>query len=871
MASVTDLLLALGSPDPAVRGPAEAAVNNAKDSDLATFMTTMLQEFRDEAKPSFARNMAGTLLKNAVAPSFREVAARRALEERWRALPAEVRQQVKNEVLGTLGSPSRDVRTVASNIIGSLARIELPSGEWPQLTRILVDAANSPAEQHQEAALTAIGYICEEGKDHEEVEEALKPSTTEILSAILKCMQSTNEDVKFSATNALCNAMEYVHDNMEVQEQRAYLVTALCATAKSSTSSRTRERAMESLVKVAEIYYSTLPEYISQLHEITTNAIFHDEESVGLQAIQFWISICEVERDMKEDGEVGQSLNYSGQGLTFLVDICKELLVRQEEGQTEDDWNLSVAGGKLLQSLAEAVGAPVQGPVMQFVYAKINSTSWREREAAVMAFGCIIGVQDDAGQEAIQDTVAQAVPGLLEYLRDSNEMVADTSAWVLALVCENFVDVFLSNPDQLQRLMNDVGPMIGGANPQMGVRACHIVNNIALSYEEEENQPSNEISRYYGDLVDVLLHAIDHGSTPEFKSAAQETLNALVDAAANDCRDAYLAKLPTQLLQRMGAQLAALQQSPGGENMEAETMMGLLCGALSALARKLDQAFMPFMDNSMQALITLLNLPTEYVQEEALVAIGSIAYVAKENMAPYLPQVVPYVLRSLQAFDEPDSIYGVVAAVGDLSLSCRQSLLPFESGIMNTLYNNLVNPEVDRELKASFLSCFSDFVLNVLAGERFQPYMPTLMPLVHELFQASCQIDIRGDPDGEEYVMSLWESTASFYSSITQCFKNDAVGSLAPYLANMLGFALHAANNANEFEETQMAALMVIGDMASVLRHAPDPQLRQQAKLALVTPAVNTVLQQATQNASSDDNAKQLRWIRNQLTNLDRS
>lgn len=870
MATITDLLMALGSPDPSVRVPAETAVNNAKDSDLATFMTTMLQEFRDESKPSFARTMAGTLLKNAVAPSFREVAARHALEVRWRALPAEVRQQIKNEVLGTLGSPNRDVRTMVANIVGSLARIELPSGEWPQLIRTLVDAANSPAEQHQEAALTAIGYICEEGKDHEEVEQALKPSTTEILSVNLKCMQSLNEDVMFAATNAMCNAMECIQHNMEVPEQRACLITALCATAKSSTTSRTRERAMESLVKVAEIYYSVLPEFIGQLHEITTSAIFNDEEAVGLQAIQFWISICEVERDMKEDGDVSQCLNYATQGLSFLVDICKQLLVRQEDGQTEDDWNLSVAAGKLLQSLAEAVGTPVQAPVMQFVYEKINSQSWREREAAVMAFGCIIGVQDAAGQEAIQDTVAQSVPGLLEYLRDSNEMVADTSAWVLALVCENFVDVFLSSPEQLQRLMNDVGPMIGGTNPRMGVRACHIVNNIALSYEDDEDKATNEISRFYGDLVDVLLHAIDNGSTPEFKSSAQETLNALVDAAANDCRDAYLSALPPLLLQRMGKQLSTLQQ-PEGDKMEAETMMDLLCGALSALARKLDQSFMPSMDNSMQALIHLLNLPSEFVQEEALVAIGSIAYVAKENMAPYLPQVVPYVLRSLQAFDEPDSIYGVVAAVGDLSLSCRQSLLPFESDIMNTLYNNLINPEVDRELKCSFLGCFSDFVLNVLGGERFEPYMPTLLPLVDQLFQASCQIDIRGDPDSEEYVMRLWESTASFYSSITQCFKNTAVGSLAPYLANMLNFALHAAANSTEVDETEMAALMVIGDMASVLRHAPNPQLRQQAKLALLTPAVNTVLQQALQNASSDENAKQVRWIRNQLTNLERS
>ncbi|KAK7198834.1 importin beta-1 subunit [Novymonas esmeraldas] len=870
MANVTDLLMNLGSSDPSIRAPAEAAVQNAKEADLASFMTTMLHELRDESKPSFARNMAGTLLKNAVAPSFREVAARHALEERWRALPAEVRQQIKNEVLGTLGSPNRDVRTVTANIIGSLARSELPAGEWPQLMGILVGAAQSASEQHQEAALTAIGYVCEEGRDHEEVEEALKPSTTDLLSAILQCMASKNEDVKFSATNALCNAMEYIHDNMDIPQQRSYLVTALCETAESCATARTRERAMESLVKVAELYYSTLPEYIQRLHIITTNAITNDNEAVGLQAVQFWISICEVERDMKEDGDTQSCLNYSAQGLTLLVGICHELLVRQEEDQTEDDWNLSVAGGKLLQSLAEAVGGPIQRPVMEFVYANINSAEWRRREAAVMAFGCIIGVQESAAQVAIQDTVAQAVPGLMEYLRDSNEMVADTSAWVLALVCEGFVDIFLDAPALLQQLMMNVGPMISGNNTRMGVRACHIVNNIALAYEDEEDQQTNELSRFYGDLVTVLLHAIDNGSTNDLKSAAQETLNALVDAAANDSCSACLAQLPQELLVRMDRQLNALHVSKG-ENIEAEAMMGLLCGALSALARKLGQSFIPFLDASMQALIRVLELPTDYVQQEALVAIGSIAYVAKEGLAPYLAKVIPHVLRYLQAFDEPDSIYGVVAAVGDLSLSCRLSLLPFQSEIMNTLYMNLTNTEVDRELKCSFLSCFSDFILNVLGSERFLPYMEALMPLVDRLFRASCDIDIRGDSEGEEYVMNLWETTASFYSSITQCFKSSDVSALAPYLANILAFALHAAANAGDFEETQMAALMVIGDMASVLRHVPDQQMRAQAKQALLADAVGSALNDALRASTSEDNKKQMKWIRAQLTHLQRS
>ena len=45
-----------------------------------------------------------------------------------------------------------------------------------------------------------------------------------------------------------------------------------------------------------------------------------------------------------------------------------------------------------------------------------------------MAFGCLLGSQQGDAREALQDTVAQATPGLLKYINDSNFNVANTSA-----------------------------------------------------------------------------------------------------------------------------------------------------------------------------------------------------------------------------------------------------------------------------------------------------------------------------------------------------------------------------------------------------------------------------------------------------------
>uniref|UniRef100_A0A0A9XZ05 Importin subunit beta-1 n=1 Tax=Lygus hesperus TaxID=30085 RepID=A0A0A9XZ05_LYGHE len=174
-----------------------------------------------------------------------------------------------------------------------------------------------------------------------------------------------------------------------------------------------------------------------------------------------------------------------------------------------------------------------------------------------MAFGCLLGSPQGDAREALQDTVAQAVPGLLKYVHDTNIDVADTSGWVLAVVCEHYVDVFLKQPAMLQQLMNAVGPMIGSgavANAEehavrMAKRGAAIVYNLALSYDMDDEEDingtaavavnggfegasgtgaskgttsgisgkkginsvrDNELSPYYGDLVSVLLRAIDY-------------------------------------------------------------------------------------------------------------------------------------------------------------------------------------------------------------------------------------------------------------------------------------------------------------------------------------------------------------------------
>ena len=57
---------------------------------------------------------------------------------------------------------------------------------------------------------------------------------------------------------------------------------------------------------MAECYYKHLTAYMQRLFTLTFERTKHDEEDVGLQAIEFWNTICETEGELIEDLEEAQ-------------------------------------------------------------------------------------------------------------------------------------------------------------------------------------------------------------------------------------------------------------------------------------------------------------------------------------------------------------------------------------------------------------------------------------------------------------------------------------------------------------------------------------------------------------------------------------
>ena len=164
------------------------------------------------ANSSVARRQAGLQLKNRLTSN--DDIVKQTYQERWLAIPDEIRAYIKNNILTALGSESYRP-SAAAQCVQCVAVVELPRSLWPDLMRILVTNVTNPnsTEMVKESTLEAIGYICQDIQDH----RCLEVMSNDILTAIVHGMKRDEPSpyVRLAATNALLNSLEFTRANFE--------------------------------------------------------------------------------------------------------------------------------------------------------------------------------------------------------------------------------------------------------------------------------------------------------------------------------------------------------------------------------------------------------------------------------------------------------------------------------------------------------------------------------------------------------------------------------------------------------------------------------------------------------------------------------
>ena len=126
-----------------------------------TLFRTLSEVLYHGGNSAVCRQQAGVQLKNFLYTNDENL--RSQYEERWLAMPEDVRQATKQNVLGALGTESFRP-SAAAQCVQMIAVVELPRCLWPGLVTTLVQNVTNPAstEMMKESTLQAIGYICQD-------------------------------------------------------------------------------------------------------------------------------------------------------------------------------------------------------------------------------------------------------------------------------------------------------------------------------------------------------------------------------------------------------------------------------------------------------------------------------------------------------------------------------------------------------------------------------------------------------------------------------------------------------------------------------------------------------------------------------------
>lgn len=809
------------------------------------YLITLSRELANEQAQSQVRIAAGLALKNSF--SARDFARLKEVQQRWlQNIDPQIKEQVKNFALQTLGSTDSRAGGSAAQFIASIAAIELPRELWPQLMPTLVENVGSGSDQTKQSSLTTIGFVCE--TEDQDLRESLAQHSNAILTAVVQGArkEEPNLDIRNAAISALGDSLEFVRTNFDNEGERNYIMQVICE-ATQADDTRIQQGAYGCLNRIMGLYYDKMRFYMEKaLFGLTIQGMKSEEDDVAKLAVEFWCTVCEEEISIEDDNAQAQAeatelrpyFNFARVATQEVVPVLLELLAKQEEDASDDEYNVSRAAYQCVQLWSQAVGSQVVPPILSFVEKNLKADDWHYRDAAVSAFGAMMEGPDE---KVLDPLVKQALPVLITMMNDDSVHVKDSVAYALGRICEAVSDAI----DPREHLQSLITALFGGltSHPKMASSCCWALMNLADRFAGEPGCQTNALSQHFQASVQHLLQVTEQTQDNQLRTAAYEVLNAFVTNAANDSVH-LVANLSDVVIDRLAKTIPMQQQVVSVEDkLTLEEIQTSLASVIMAIIQRLEKEIVPQSDKIMELLLNLLGSlgAKSSVPDTIFAAIGSLANALDEGFEKYMQSFSPYLLNALNNQDEPQLCAMAIGLVSDVTRALESKVAPWCDGFMNSLLNNLrvsdtnmtiyelqlalqdqvragtADPVIllqsttlGNQFKPAILQCFGDIAQSI-AGD-FETYLS----VVAQVLQQAAGISVAGENANNfemlDYVVSLREGIMDAWGGIVMAMRQgNKANLLQPYVDSIFQLLHTVFQDPNRTEALLRSSMGVVG------------------------------------------------------------
>ncbi|CAO3703275.1 unnamed protein product [Rhizopus stolonifer] len=773
---------------------------------------------------------------------------------------SQFRNQVKQGVLQSLTSPKKAVGNISGQVIAAIAEIELPLGGWPDLINTMLNNVQTGDAVVKQSTLQAIGYVC----------ESIDPlilvnQSNGILTAIVQGArpEEPSPEVRLAAINALINSLDFIKGNFEREGERNFIMQVVCEATQSSFTDL-QVVAFQCLVRIMQTYYDKMRVYMEKaLFGLTISGMNNEDERVALQAIEFWSTVCDEEMDIKDEiyeaTEVGEQPerelhHFAELALPEILPNLLWILTKQDEDYDEDEWSVSMASATCLSLLAQCVNNLVIEQVVPFIEANIQDENWRKREAAVMAFGSILEGPDG---DVLTPLVNQALPTLIQMMKDNVIHVKDTVAWTLGRICELLIHCI--KPDL--HLNDLLSALVYGLqdSPRIVGNCCWCLLNLAeqLGPVIGDEAPHSPLSPFFDGIVTALLQFTDRSDNESnCRTSAYEAISALAMYSANDCIQ-IVQNIVLAVLDRLESTITMEAQILDADDRSNHSeLQSSLLAVLTNCIRRLSGDITVVADRIMTVVLQLLNTQSKQATttEDAFLAVGAMANSLEANFNRYVESFIPILCNALQNPAEYQLCSIAVGIIGDICRALGKDIAPFCNNLMQLLVTNLQSPVLHRTVKPAILSCFGDVALAI--GELFGSYLEVVMMVLQ---QAGSMRADKDNYDVLDYVHTLYEGVIEAYVGIVQGLGNtSAAPALLPYLPPVFEFLHVVALEPTKGDTLTRSILGLLGDLCEAFGG--------QLKSVLVQDWITGLLKEARTSRHYDQTTKETaRWAKEMI------
>lgn len=811
---------AILNPDAVKRTEAEQQLQALSKEHFVMYIGMLTQTLANEELRIEVRILAGIQLKNEL--TSKDSNKKKEQANRWINLDQGAKAEIKRIALSSLLTEHDRVANAAAQLVAAIADIELPRREWNELIGIIVENTKPEKPEHvKRSSLLSIGYICETADPSD---EGVVSQSNGILIAIVQGAQSSEPSkiVRLTALNALVDSLEFIKNNFEHDGERNYIMQVVCE-ATQDEDTELQAAAFGALARIMALYYNHMSVYMEKaLYGLTVTGMKSANEKVACMAVEFWSTVCENEIDIrleKEDYPDSEAVlfNFALYAINDILPTLFALLTKQNEDPDDDTWNVAMASGACLQLFAQDIGNYVVQPTLAFVEQSITSNSWRDREAAVMAFGSIL---DGPDRDQLKVLIGQALGPILNLINDENLQVKETVAWCIGRIS----DLIIESIDVNEHLPSVMQAVVQGLNDhgKVSANSCWTLINIVEQLNADASQEETSvISRYYNSLVPILLE-VSNKSDNEYsaRAAAYEALSTLVMYSSNDVAP-IINNIASEVLTRINQTLTYQSQVTSSEDKSnLEELQSNILNLLTNVIRRVGKQVGSVADSLMELFLKLLQIQqTSVIEEDVFIAISALAGAVEQDFNKYMSAFLPFLTNALNQTDSPIS-NTAVGLVADISHSLGPEFIQYSAGLINILGTLLSNPNVRKELKPAVLSAFGDIASTI--GPNFQPYLEVVFKICLEAQNANPE---NSSLEALDYTLNIKEAVLDTYVGIVGgLHENPNV--IYPYVEQIFTLLQIVSQDPQLTisESVSRAAVGLIGDLSQLF---PDGRIKQ--------------------------------------------